>query len=336
MRPPRLTADRVNETNSVPLMSAETNAFANEFDRSSPPRISIGLPVCNGANFLACAIASLLAQSFRDFELIICDNASTDETESICRRYAATDARIRYFRNETNIGAAANFNLTFKHARGEYFKWAAHDDMCLPDFLHECVAALDADPSIVLSTTEARWIDDHGSPTEKQEPALLQLDSPLPQQRFRELILVNHWCIDVFGVMRRQALARTRQIDHYVNSDRVLLANLGLLGRMVRVKRPLFLSRDHQTRSIRSIKMRDRGAWFNPRLKGTIALPYWRTLFEYWRVFFSVPLAWRARGGCIRALLRWPVRHRHFLWEDLKHAACRIVGLPPPVRNSGD
>ncbi len=77
------------------------------------PAVSIGLPVYNGDNFLAEAIDSILRQTMEDFELIISDNASTDRTEEICREYAAGDSRIRYYRNESNLGAMANYNLVF-------------------------------------------------------------------------------------------------------------------------------------------------------------------------------------------------------------------------------
>ena len=117
------------------------------------PRVSIGLPVYNGERFLARAIDSLLAQDFVDFELVISDNASTDGTGEISRDYAARDPRIRYHRNERNIGAVGNFNRTLDLASGEYFKWAAHDDWCAPQFLGRCVEVLDDDPSTVLCFT---------------------------------------------------------------------------------------------------------------------------------------------------------------------------------------
>src|SRR5687768_11197719 len=130
---------------------------------SAEPRLSIGLPVYNGERYLQGAIESLLSQTFDDFELIICDNASTDRTQSICTAFAARDPRVRYFRNDRNVGAAGNFNLAFRRSRGRYFKWAAHDDLHEPDYLARCVAALDADPSAVLCQTATRVIDPVGS-----------------------------------------------------------------------------------------------------------------------------------------------------------------------------
>src|ERR1700742_2966611 len=105
-------------------------------DASGPaPTVSIGLPVFNGERYLEEALFSLLNQTFRDFELIICDNASTDRTPDICTRHAARDRRIRYARNARNLGASSNFNKCFMLARGRYFRWAAYDDKCGPEHL---------------------------------------------------------------------------------------------------------------------------------------------------------------------------------------------------------
>ena len=86
------------------------------------PRVSMGLPVYNGARLLPQALSCLLGQTLGDFELIICDNASTDETQQICVEHAARDHRIRYVRNERNLGANANFNLKM----GSHFVDFAH------------------------------------------------------------------------------------------------------------------------------------------------------------------------------------------------------------------
>src|ERR671915_430558 len=96
------------------------------------PLVSIGLPVYNGANYLRKAVETILEQSYESLELIISDNASTDDTADICRDLSARDARIRVSRNAQNVGAARNYNIVFNAARGKYFKWAAHDDVLAP------------------------------------------------------------------------------------------------------------------------------------------------------------------------------------------------------------
>jgi len=97
--------------------------------RNKSPLISIGMPVYNGEMFVRQAVDSLLAQTLEDFELIISDNASTDSTQEICEEYAARDPRICYIRQATNNGGLANFSFVLQHGRGEYFMWAAADDV---------------------------------------------------------------------------------------------------------------------------------------------------------------------------------------------------------------
>jgi len=113
------------------------------------PMVSIGMPVFNGEAFLCEAIDSLLEQTFTDFELVISDNASTDETQSICRKYASRDSRIRYIRQPENQGALANFQYVLDNSNGQYFMWAAADDLfdrewldaLLPTaILHHCLS----------------------------------------------------------------------------------------------------------------------------------------------------------------------------------------------------
>ena len=84
--------------------------FGSDQSTAPHPLLSIGLPVHNGANFLAETLRSIASQTFTDFELIIADNASTDATASICLEFARLDPRVRYVRHPENVGAAANFN----------------------------------------------------------------------------------------------------------------------------------------------------------------------------------------------------------------------------------
>src|ERR1700757_1973550 len=110
------------------------------------PKVSIGLPVYNGEKYLVQALNSLINQDFEDFEIIISDNASTDGTADICRTYASTERRIRYYRNESNIGSAPNYRRVFELARGDFFKWCSHDDICLPGLLSRCLQVFESAP----------------------------------------------------------------------------------------------------------------------------------------------------------------------------------------------
>jgi glycosyltransferase involved in cell wall biosynthesis len=122
----------------------------SEQDLIKYPLVSIGVPVFNGGIQLKERIDSLLDQSYPSIELIICDNASTDDTEDISMAAVLKDDRVRYIRNANNIGIARNFNKVFEEAHGEYFMWAAHDDIHSRDFVQNCVFKLIANPSAVL------------------------------------------------------------------------------------------------------------------------------------------------------------------------------------------
>lgn len=118
-----------------------------------PPKITIGVPVYNGAAGLAAALESILSQSFRNFEMIISDNGSTDATATIAEEYVVKDKRIRYIRQPINLGAMANFRFVLEQACTPYFMWAAADDIRSPDFLHENFSYLEAHPECVASTS---------------------------------------------------------------------------------------------------------------------------------------------------------------------------------------
>src|SRR5690348_2515296 len=127
------------------------------------PRLSVGLPVYNGERYLAETLDSLIEQTFEDFELIISDNASTDGTAGICRRYEKLDSRIRYFRQPRNIGGAPNHNFVARQARGELFKWVSADDLYARDLLERCVDALNDLPHVVLAHPWTATIDGSGA-----------------------------------------------------------------------------------------------------------------------------------------------------------------------------
>ncbi len=246
--------------------------------------VSIGLPVYNGERFLRLAIDSILGQTYADFELIICDNASTDATEGICRGYEAADSRVRYHRNEANLGASRNFNLSVELAQGEFFRWAAHDDVLAPSYLAKCVAVLSDDPTVAGCHSDVQIIDDTGDPlTELRYPAEYA-SSPDPVERFGDLLRYDRWCYEVFGLFRMDVFRQTRLLDRYVASDRILRAEIGLRGRYVILPELLFFNRDHQDRSVRANPAHHmRVAWFDPAQAGKRVLPHWRIFSEYRR-----------------------------------------------------
>jgi glycosyltransferase involved in cell wall biosynthesis len=274
------------------------------------PRVSIGLPVRDGENYLAGALESILAQTYSDFELIISDNASTDRTEEICRAYAARDGRIQYFRNEENLGAAENFNHALELAAGEYFKWAAHDDLCAPDYLARCVEILDREPEVVLCYPKTRIIDGQGEFVEDYFDGF-HLNSMEPHIRFRDVFRAPGLCNPVFGLTRARILKRTGLIGKYAASDRVLLAELALHGQFYEVPEYLFLRRGHPQRSLAAnVTDGEIAAWFDPAMRGKLLLPRWRRLLEYLRAAKRAPLSRTERIRCYVQVARFVLSPR--------------------------
>ena len=154
------------------------------------PRLTVGLPVYKGERYIAESIESLLGQSYTNFELIISDNASTDDTPGICERYAKQDRRIRYYRQPKNVGLAPNHNFCAEQARGELFKWAAGDDLYHRDLLLRCVEVLDERPEVVLVHSYTALIDSD-SKMYRATAYSLATAAPRPSDRFRSLLHGN-------------------------------------------------------------------------------------------------------------------------------------------------
>lgn len=208
------------------------------------PRVSIGLTVYNGEQFLSEAVSAFLAQTFTDFELILCDNCSTDATEAVSRSYAERDPRVRYVRNATNLGLAGNHNRAVELANGEYFKWSACDDICLPQYLERCVAVLDHDPSVVLAYPKTQFVDPQLNPLDILDPGW-DLRSDSVTERLRFCIYAGHWVNAVTGLMRIASLRKTRGMPKYPGGDFRVLTELSTQGKFYEIPERLFLRRLH-------------------------------------------------------------------------------------------
>jgi len=223
------------------------------------PKVSIHLPVYNGENYIETELDSLLGQTYKGFELIITDNCSTDSTGDICQRYAQQDSRIRYIRNTENIGLNANFDQGIELARGEYFKWASHDDFHAPGFLQACVDVLDSDPKVVLAQSLVQIVDDKGRNISIYDSNLAGSDSDDLVERFKPLIHIRHVCTELFGLFRLDAVKKTKLLaENYHACDRAMLAEIALLGKIVQIKEPLFFNREHKSRYVRLVKPSER------------------------------------------------------------------------------
>lgn len=298
----------------------------NSEDDHGSVRVSIGMPVYNGENYIEEAVASVLNQSHSEFELVISDNGSTDRTPEICERFAANDPRVKYIRGQTNKGASWNFNNVFHLSSGEYFKWAAHDDVLGPTFLEACVPVLDRDASVVLVYPRGEWIDEQGKHLDFYTVSRTA-DQQSPSERFRAAVLApNENILPIFGLIRRSALNKTQLLGNFACSDSVLLGQLVLQGRFHEVPHHLFLSRQHELQSWRAhgSNVRNYGAWFAPEGKSSTGVPRYRLLAENLNSIRAAPISTREKLRCARNIiaLRW---HRiPALLGDVVHAL-RVV-----------
>jgi glycosyltransferase involved in cell wall biosynthesis len=227
---------------------------------SSTPTISVGVPVYNGENFLAELLNSIVNQTFGNFEIVISDNASTDRTADVCAEFVKRDARIRYHRNEKNIGPLNNFNRAFHLARGKYFCWMCHDDFIERTHLERCVRVLEQNDDVVLCFSDVEFIGPDGHPL-PFDPSLGhficgpngQTMPIFPRHvaeqtdtvaRFADLLARCSNCYES-GLVRRDALAKTSlQKDFYGNGE-IWLLELAMQGRFVMLDEKLFYRRFH-------------------------------------------------------------------------------------------
>lgn len=265
-------------------------------------RLSIGLPVFNGENFLGEALESLLAQTYTDFEIIISDNASTDATPEICNEFMHRDKRIKYFCNPTNIGIYRNWNRTFELSSGEYFKWAAHDDLYAPTFVEKCIKILDQDPLVALCYTQTKRIDENGKITGDYGKEPDGADSS-PHSRFYNMVHFDHWCFQIFGVVRTGLIKHTRLQRPFYGSDRNLIAELSLMGKIHLIPEDLFFRREHSNASS-GLKQKGKKDLFAYTKSGkTNFLGFWRIL-EYAESIHRAPISLGEKLLCEMQLSR--------------------------------
>jgi glycosyltransferase involved in cell wall biosynthesis len=210
---------------------------------TASPLVSIGVPVYNGARLLRRTLESLVAQTYTALEIIVLDNASTDETPAIAREFAARDARVRYVRNETNIGAVPNFRKVLGLASGKYFTWTAADDSRPPEAIERCVRALEDRPGAVMA---------HG-PIELELPAgeaamcvanHADLAGGRPSERVRAFTRdVDHVGL-MFGLHRRDVLHSVEYGSH-VAGDYFVCLQMSQRGPIAWIPWPMLVYR-HQ------------------------------------------------------------------------------------------
>ena len=218
-------------------------------------RVAFGVRVLNGGDHLEEALASILAQSYRDFGVVVMDNCSTDATPQIGRRFAAADPRVRYRRNTETVGMVDNWRRAFDAAREEfgdfeYFAFGSDHDIWEPEWLESLIGELDGDETAVLAYPLTKPIRPDGTPfddpmTRRQWDSTALTD---PVERVRQVALGSvRPGNTMHGLFRADALERCGVVQATLAADRVLMLQLAALGTFKQIPRELWLRRfwDH-------------------------------------------------------------------------------------------
>lgn len=283
------------------------------------PLVSVGLPVFNGERFLRAALESNLAQTMGDLELVVCDNASTDGTVEILEEFASKDPRVRLVRHERNLGAAANYNSTVEHARGQYFRWTTHDDLVAPTHLERLLAAYEDGPEdMVLAYPKTAIIDTQGEVVEEYEDRADARGAP--HSRLRTMLRNLSLCNPVLGLTPLEVIKKTRLIGSYRSSDKVFLYEMALLGSVVEVPERLFFRRrDDTLDSPSNLDAEGQAAWFDPNKdKSSYRWTLVRNSLEAVR---RAPLSFLERQRCAMTVMRDALRWRRELWREMRGSA---------------
>jgi glycosyltransferase involved in cell wall biosynthesis len=287
----------------------------------SAPLVSIGLFVYNGADYLAAAIDSLLAQDYPSLELVISDNGSTDSTEAIARNYTERDARVRYVRSPDNRGTLWNFCNVFDLSTGPYFMWAGHHDLWDARFVSSCIAELEASPESVLAYTQTRYVDAQGAPMREGEPAIDTRGLTAGQRLAR--ILEDYPICSVYGVIRRAALAQLRNQHgigqrypvNYPVPDVPLVAELARLGAFALVPRPYYFNRVFPGRGW---TVESKVKQLRPPTGGDPRFAYWALVRTLVAIARDTPMSASERLAFASVLMkRWVAPHRNRLLYEL-------------------
>jgi glycosyltransferase involved in cell wall biosynthesis len=210
------------------------------------PVVSIGMPVFNGAAHLAQALESLLAQSFTDFEIILSDNCSTDDTPSIIAHYAARDVRIRAVRQPENIGGLPNFRFVLEAARGEFYMWAAYDDWHDPNYLAALHGALVVDANLQMAVPRIVRTQMNGNVAGIADmPPMRHLSRP---RRILAMLSLSVGGM-FYGLYRRQAIIAAynraeRDFPHVWAADHLTMLPFFINDRAVGVPQTSFYNRE--------------------------------------------------------------------------------------------
>lgn len=245
------------------------------------PLVSVGIPTYSRAAKLTRAIESVLAQTYRKLELVISDNASSDNTEAVCLAFREQDSRVRYLRSPYNRGPTANFNLLFGELRGDYVMLLSDDDWLDHGYIASCLAELDRRPGHVLACGIAHYLRDGVVVREGVE---MQLENDSPNKRVLTYLREVDENGVFYGLMPKAVLQRAAPLRNVLGNDWLLAAAIAAQGKVATV---------HTTSINREL---DGTSGDFVKLAATLGLPHWQTRVPHLVIASEVfaDIGWRS------------------------------------------
>ena len=294
------------------------------------PLVTIGLPIRNGAAFIDQALGALLKQTYRNFTLLISDNASDDGSQEILPNRVARDARIVLHRQQRDIGAMANFRYVLDQAETEFFMWHAHDDWLAPNYLEELVAILRAEPDCALACACAVRVAPDGTPGRR---------IPFPElaatSRFGRAakLLLRPEATWIYGLFRTEHLRRAQflaeQFGYVWSADRLALLPFVLNGQIRGTNRTVF---HNQKSRLSSERYRPNSPALQVRFVGRYLRFHIRVLHESRLSFGEKLLCWPWLLGHLAK-----TTHLHNYKRFIKHPVARsVAAVARPFRATRD
>lgn len=284
------------------------------------PLVSLGIPVYNEEQHLEETLHSVVNQKYQNLEIILSDNASTDSTPSICKKFASADCRIKYSQSQLRIDQSENFNQVMKLAQGEYFAWVGGHDILEPDYVEICLKQMMQDSSIALCYSDMPFIDNQGNPLSIPPTRLDMRNINEPTLRFIAVTLLMNRGEPIHALIRSQLLKQISLTKHSLFPDMIFLSELALKGKLAYIPLPLL-----RIRAIRNLQT------FSERLEqcektmfaqsnpSALRFPYWRLWRDYFRVIFRASLDLKRKLFLLFYLLFFfSFRYKSNLFQDLK------------------
>lgn len=238
------------------------------------PLVSVCIPTYNRSTKLMRAINSVYANDYRNLEIIVSDNASSDDTQRLCAELSASDKRIRYFRHSENVGPTRNFEFVRAQVGGKYFMWLADDDWIDPAYISLCVQALEDDPSVALAAGQGVYHRDDGSVA--YHGNIIEVNSSLPVPRVMKY-LWRVWDNSMFYGIYRKSMVKECRMPNVLAGDCAWVADVLLRGKAAIVP-GLYIHREFEDSTASTIR----------RIVSVLGLPAWHGKLPWIAISHSI------------------------------------------------